>query len=172
MSKLSAVLAAMLIFAAFCAAQDSEKKSEVYVGYAYAKTDFSVPGSQNVNGFDTAYTIYPSKYVGLTVDGGATWDHRSDLSQYSVMAGPRVRIPGVVSPFAQVLVGYSNTELRVNNTLQSGDGGSVAIGGGVDIRLTPAISFRPAQVDYMSLKFTPGKHLSWVRYTGGFVLRF
>lgn len=133
-----------------------------------------------------------------------------DQTQYTFLFGPRVSFnkSGQVTPFFHYLVGgiHNSRSFSVPNDLLppkyvvppgvTVDAGTtstrfrttqtsfaMAIGGGIDIRLSRHLSFRPAQLDYLPSRFSPFdipglgtvNDENWqnnFRYATGFTFRF
>ena len=115
----------------------------------------------------------------LTIGGSGV--RQPDQTSFTYLFGPRVFFnkAGVVSPFFEYLVGgfHNSRSFSVPNslippgvppppgvTVQPGpvdtkfrstqNAAAMAVGGGVDLRLSHLISFRPVQLDYMPTNFS------------------
>jgi hypothetical protein len=134
-----------------------------------------------------------------------------DQTAFTYLFGPRVFFnkAGVVSPFLEFLAGgvhnsrsfnVPNSIIPVNPTYPPGvtvtpengytkfastqNAATLAAGGGIDIRLSRLISFRPIQLDYLPTHFSPFNipgvpgninNAKWqqnLRYTAGLSFRF
>lgn len=106
---------------------------------------------------------------------------------FTYMGGPQLRLPThTIRPFAEFLFGGAHTNLYRNlhnvvgltHTASSNNSFAMAIGGGIDIRLSKHLSFRPFQMDYLLTSFkdelVPGgnNHQNNWRYLGGLNLTF
>lgn len=130
-----------------------------------------------VNGFNTAVTGYVSPRFGITGDfsfhkknqnfefnGGGTGLSRGELDTrvINLMGGPQVRFPTTsrVTPFVRALFGVANTRFEAEQSTPTGTGTNesnfttsstdfaMALGGGVDVRLTDRVGLRLLQFDY------------------------
>jgi len=133
-----------------------------------------------------------------------------DQTAFTYMFGPRffVNKAGVVSPFFEYLVGgaHNSRSFSVPDVLlpsplppvtgvtvtpgvpstkfaSSQNAVAMAVGGGIDIRLSRLIGFRPVQVDYLPTHFSainviglgvlnPTKWQNNLRYSAGLIFRF
>jgi opacity protein-like surface antigen len=92
------------------------------------------------------------------------------------LAGPQLRFPGPISPFAHFLLGgahestTSSTGL-VTTASPTSNAFATTLGGGLDLKVLPFISVRPIQIDYLLTHFN-SKTQNQFRYSAGIVLRF
>ena len=131
-------------------------KIEIFLGYSWMNSGDVINGSKNGTpltfrlneargGFNAAGTYFFSKWLGFTLDTGAHFGNKYDADE--ILAGPTFRYPASrVQPFAHVLMGWSR--LAPGNRTQDNSLG-VAIGGGLDFRLSRHLSLRVAQADYV-----------------------
>lgn len=120
--------------------------------------------------------------AGTTVDSASV---QSNLFTY--MAGTQLRPPGhTFRPFAEFLFGGALTHFHGNlvaagnttNINTSNNAFAMAVGGGVDIRVSKTISIRPFQMDYLLTRFgdslIPGGNHNQnnFRYSAGINLTF
>jgi hypothetical protein len=116
-------------------------------GYGSHQYNFTLPaGTTLPNG---TVTLNPTKY---NVQG--------NLFTYTF--GPVIKKhTGVFQPFAEVLLGAAHSNAYRNlfnsgvfkSTSPNNNGFAMVVGGGIDLRLTPTITFRPAEVDYLLTRF-------------------
>ena len=135
----------------------------------------------------TTHTI--NNLVVLNPQGVATAINSASVQSnlFTYMAGPQLRVPThSFSPFAEFLFGgaLSNfhgnlvTPERTTSVNPSNNAFAMAVGGGVDIRLSKAIYLRPFQMDYLLTRFgtsiVPGGNHNQnnFRYSAGFVFTF
>lgn len=158
---------------ALVAAQDNDKRFEVFGGYSYMTIDDHRSNNPidhvgSLDGFNVAGTFFVTKRFGITGDFSAgfrsgtevvtagTLDHKS--RNYSFYAGPHYRFSNStrVTPFVHALMGASNN--RFSYLLTSGTtltkvsqyttDFAMALGGGLDVRVHKRISLRLFQIDY------------------------
>lgn len=127
---------------------------------------------EGLNGVEAAVTGFPGKVFGITGDFAfhgksekdslTTGQTNTDTRIFSFLAGPtlKFRNSGRIEPFAHVLAGGAHTRydvksnFTINNTTftnsynVNGTDFSMAVGGGVDVRLGDKFSLRAIQVDY------------------------
>lgn len=130
-------------------------------------------GKQTLHGFNVTGTRYLRKGFGLTGDvsvhytgedfsfQGLRFDLKDRLRIYNVLGGPqyKFRRQSRVRPFIRALAGITRTSLTTElidfddpafnskDTASSTDF-ALAVGGGLDIRVSDHLELRPFQVDY------------------------
>jgi len=132
-------------------------KIEIFLGYSWMNSGDIITGGKapgkvltfKLNdakgGFlvDGSYFFKP--WLGFTVDTGGHFGSNYDADE--ILAGPTFRWPstGRMQPFAHFLIGWSR--LAPGNREQD-DSLGLAIGGGLDFRVSRNFSLRIAQADY------------------------
>lgn len=145
----------------------SAQAQEIFGGYSYERFRSS-PGS-NLNGVE-----FSGQYKLLGWLGGvADFDTHSgspsniDTRTWHFIVGPQISFPARISPFVHVLAGIGHVGAGgVTNTSIA-----TAIGGGIDWRLVPLVSWRVIQVDDVVTRFYSGTQNS-ARVSTGLVFRF
>ena len=91
------------------------------------------------------------------------------------LAGPQLRFPGRISPFAHFLVGAAHESISTGaGSLTFGptqNGFATALGGGIDLKVLPLLSIRPIQIDYLLTHFNSSTQ-NQLRVSAGIVVRF
>ena len=93
------------------------------------------------------------------------------------LAGPQLRFPGPISPFAHFLVGgaHESTSSAVVGPITTSsptrNAFATALGGGLDLKFLPLLWVRPIQIDYLLTHFN-SKTQNQFRYSAGVVVRF
>lgn len=169
MRKLLVAMGAVLLFSISAAAQSAETvlpvaaeahvetpEVEVFAGYSYLR----LYGEDN-NGGQVAVTANVNNWFGLTGDFSAYKARDFGEDGGFVLGGPRFTYRrGPVTPFAHFLFGAafggSDTE------------GAMALGGGVDAKISKHVAIRIAEVDYIATTFRSNN----VRLSTGIVFRF
>jgi peptidoglycan-associated lipoprotein len=193
--KRAAVLfaAAVGMFWANCVSGAAQTMDRLEVGgnYSYVRTNappggcgcFSLNGGAGWVGYEVMPNLAMGKLALVAEFGGGHASNvnstAADLSVVSYMAGPRMAWRrGIVSPFAQILLGgaHASGELTPTSAGTSGSANSFAMaaGGGVDIRLTRHLALRAIDLDYYLTRFTNGvnDHQNNLRVSVGVVWRF
>ena len=156
------------------AAQDKDKRFEVFAGYSYMRIDDHKSNNPidhvgSLNGFEVAVTGFITKRFGITGDfstgfaggteavtGGSL---RFSSSNFSFYAGPHYRFTNSsrVTPFVHALAGASNNRFNYDFTpttgglahvSQSSTDFAMALGGGLDVRVHKRVKIRLFQIDY------------------------
>jgi opacity protein-like surface antigen len=176
-----AVLIAIVLLIAFSIPAKAQEAPpmEVFGGYSYFRPD----GGGNFHGWNASVAGNFNRWFGVVGDfsghygsesfradfsdpdlpGTITARSNSDTSVHFVLFGPRIssRKHEKLTPFAHALFGLAH--LRTKAILTLGDLSSeisfadtsfaVAIGGGVDLKLSESIGLRLIQADYMRTRF-------------------
>lgn len=193
------IFTALLIFSSACVslAQISTDypKNEFFVGYSYHSADINTltidPDRKGQNGINVAYTRNIRPNVGLVADmsahfhrdtrnsGAGTFSSKRD--QYFLLGGVqfKARNSRRVQPFAHALVGASLFRGFTSNSTGAGsivftfdDATSLALalGGGLDVRLSKRIDLRLVQADYTPTFFGSGRQNN-IRLSFGIVFK-
>ncbi|MCP9494683.1 MAG: porin family protein [Pyrinomonadaceae bacterium MAG19_C2-C3] len=130
--------------------------------------------SENLNGFNVAATGYLTERFGITGDisghfrnddfsssiGGTTTNFEAKSRAFNFLAGPQYRFTNStrVTPFVRALAGVQNrrVEFDVEGTNtpdlfdfdESATDFALAIGGGLDVRVSDRVAIRAFQIDY------------------------
>jgi len=196
MSKL--LIATLLIAssAAVLTAQTTieQPKNEFFAGYSFHSADINTltidPRRTGQNGVNLEYTRNITRHIGLTADASAHF-HRethstvlgtfsSKRDQYFLLGGMQLRAnpDRQVRPFAHALAGAS---LFRGFTSDIGPAGNVytfddaasfamAVGGGIDLRVSKKIDVRLIQFDYTPTFFGSGRQDNF-RISAGIVFK-
>ena len=175
--------------------QAAAQNGELFGGYSYVRGSVpvtsslvcSLPGCvattttdhPNLNGWELAATIKPGTWLGITADFsghyGSVGSSSTHLQTY--LFGPKLALPGPVSPFVHVLIGAAHETVGTGTTSAgitvptSGNAFALALGGGIDVKLIPFVSLRAIQIDYLLTTFNSNTQ-SQPRVSVGLVLKF
>jgi hypothetical protein len=145
----------------------SAQGMDFFGGYSYERLDSS-PG-RNLNGVELTGQFKFTRFLGVAadLDGHFGLPSHADARTLHVMFGPQVSFPGRISPFVHLLggLGHVSTDGIGNTSF------SVAIGGGVDMRIAPLISWRVFQADDLITHYFGSVQHS-ARISTGLVFRF
>lgn len=159
------LLFAILFFALLPAAAQ-EEKVEVFGGYSYVRFR---PADINLNGWEASAQYKFKDWLGGVADFGGYYGSPGGIgtSVHTFLFGPQVSLPSRVSPFAHVLLGGAHF-----SAAGVGDSAfSMAVGGGLDTRVKPGISWRIIQGDYLLTRFGSQSQNNG-RISTGLVFRF
>jgi opacity protein-like surface antigen len=188
--KVVVSLLAFLSFFGVAAHAQDMPKIDIFAGYSYVRENPSTSGVSNfsLNGgsASVAYNVnswlsgvadfggyHNGNILGTTVDG--------TLSTF--LFGPRIsyRHLGRITPFGQVLFGVAHVSgslsgTATTNLTTSDNVFAMAVGGGVDYRVSRHFAIRPLQVDYLLTRFsetgTNAQSQNNLRASTGIVFRF
>lgn len=133
-------------------------QGELFAGFTYTRLNDLTPRSpsQDAFGFNLQGVYNVNRILGIVGDFGAHYDNATNL--YTFMAGPRVNLRGErLTPFAHVLLGGARaSRVPVGGSVPlrfDGDGGfAMAMGGGLDVKVSDTVSLRPIQGEYLFTK--------------------
>jgi opacity protein-like surface antigen len=173
------------LYGAAAYAQDNPKV-DVFAGYSYVRDN---PGptsgdSFSLNGGSVSVDYHLTSWLSGVADFGGY--HNGDVrgtgttgTLTTYLFGPRVSLPGYrrFKPFAQTLFGFGRGTSDVSGTFTGNQNAfAMAVGGGVDYKLTNRLSLRPLQVDYLLTRFTEGtagnQTQNGLRASAGIVVHF
>ena len=188
----------VLLFGSAAFAQD-QGKAEVSVNYSYIRfnpqnNNVSGLGAFSLNGGGGAFSYFFTDLIGIKAEFEGYGSQTRFLPQaesnvsanlFTYNVGPVIKLRhGRFQPFAEAMFGgaHSNADVNICNVVEcfhspSNNAFDFIIGGGLDIKLTHSISFRPAEVDYVLTRFgnafTSGNNnQSNFRYQAGVVFSF
>ena len=170
------ILAVLLLLAACLSApalaQEDEPRVQVFGGYSYTRFDSPSFGFSSASGLN-GYNFAPAYNLmrGFGVKAELSGQYGSKLNLRDLMAGPQFLYPrGNKLFFAHVLVGRA----RSFATVGAGEGDTVtaaALGGGMDLGLTPRFAWRVFQIDYLHTTLFQEKQNN-LRFSTGIVYRW
>jgi opacity protein-like surface antigen len=159
------------------------QKAEVFGGYQYTRFD----GGMNANGWNGALELKTSEHLGFVADISGAYNKESvavplvgtveaNTKTYTFMFGPQVSGEvGSLRPFARALFGGAHVSADASVGGVGGSGGDTAfawaLGGGLDLKVAPAVRLRVGQFDYLMTRFG-GTTQNNVRYSAGVVFHF
>jgi opacity protein-like surface antigen len=145
------------------AAQDYPK-AEFFGGYQYTHLDPNF----NASGWNASIAGNLNHWFGVAADFSGAYD--SGVKFHTYMFGPVVsyRQPARVTPFAHVLIGGA----RASGGGTSTSGFSMAVGGGMDAKVTDHLSWRILQGDWLMIRFSGTTDRKNARVSTGIVYRF
>ena len=132
-------------------------KAEIFVGYAYA-------GSGS-NGFDASIIGNVNSWLGFGADVSGQYSRlnengvREKINSHAFLFGPRfsIRKNKKVTPFVQAMFGLARIRTETNEfgplVSFSDKSFGMALGGGLDVRLTDTFALRAIQIDYVRTQF-------------------
>jgi opacity protein-like surface antigen len=194
MLRLIALTFIMVATAAVLEAQTpaEQPKNEFFAGYSFQSADINTltidPHRTPQNGVNLEYSRSITRHIGLTGDASAHF-HRethstgvgtfsSQRDQYFLLGGLQFKAGNEkrVRPFAQALFGVSlfrgfTSDIRPTGNVYTYDDATsfaMALGGGLDVRVSKRISVRLIQADYTPTFFGSGRQNNF-RISAGIV---
>lgn len=157
--------AALLLFAPGLA---RAQKVQLFGGYSFLRLDTGA-GKANLYGWEASGTFKKS-WLGFTADFsghyGSPFGPSTSLNTF--LFGPQLSLPvPVITPYVHALVGAA----RESTGNLSDTTFAAALGGGLDTRISPLLSYRLLQVDYVATRFG-GNTQNHLRFSTGLVIRF
>lgn len=171
------LICAVLLFAFPALAQDDNGKVEVSGEFSYVRWNPSKNYANHVNlfggggsisyfftqyiGVKGEFTGYGSQNTSFVIPGGeGNQIFTASGNLFTYMFGPVVKKrSGTLQPYGHVLLGgahtnvYTNLNTEIGNISPTSNAFAMAVGGGLDIKITPSIAFRLGEVDYMLTHF-------------------
>jgi hypothetical protein len=156
---------------------------EINFAHIFAiKAEFMGYGSTS---FTTTFTSPVVTSLGTIPPG----TYSSQGNMFTYMFGPVVKIPiSKVTPFGEILFGGSNSNGYVNLSRSIVAGGgtiaatptqhpfTMAVGGGIDIKLSTHFALRPVEIDYLLSRYsnpiTNVNNQNSFRYLAGVIYKF
>jgi hypothetical protein len=188
MLRISAAIA-VLGLAVLAAPSRAQAQVSLFGGYSYLRASVPVgqfsgtpPAlSQNANlanGWEVSakYSFFP--LLGAVADFGGNYGtlDGATVRVNTYMFGPQLSLPGRISPFVHVLVGFAHEQQDAFASpsyfsLGSDTSFATAIGGGIDVKVVPFVAVRLIQVDYLRTSWH-GMSQNQPRVSAGIVLHF
>jgi len=186
------------------AQSNDRSRFEFFAGYSVLRISYEIEhpnpqepvivafnGKQTLNGFNASATVNLTKGLGLTGDfsGHFTTNRVSDcctdrVRVFNLLGGPqyKFRNNSRVTPFVRALAGVANThaenDFRGVTATNSSTDFALALGGGLDVRVSEHVDLRVFQVDYNPIFLSSGNELGFgnsradnVRFSFGVVFK-
>jgi hypothetical protein len=132
-------------------------------------TQFVTP-RLSLNGWEVSGTYRFLPWLGATADFGGYSGaavRPSNAHQHTYLFGPEISLPRRVAPFAHLLVGAAHESVSAVPVValplpvgevesipgRTSSSFSMALGGGIDLKLSSHFWLRPVQVDYLLTRF-------------------
>jgi hypothetical protein len=179
--------------------QSSAPKGEIAFGYSFINVHPDLPPitSYNINGGGAAFVYNPTPKFGIKAEfmdytggGGAQlrahgYNGNVSGNLLTYLFGPQIKKHrGRFMPFGEALfgAGHSGSYAQIYNTIHGIQAGgssnnsfALEAGGGLDIAITPYVSIRAAEVDYLLTRFSAQQisaNQNNFRYMAGVNIRF
>ncbi len=179
MRKLFVLFGFLLLSSLPALAQRATPLVEPFGGYTY--TWFDADGTRvKLNGFSGQVAVNPTRWVGFVADGSAIYGTPVGTHSriYTYLLGPRIsyRKHERWTPFVHALFGQSRLTVEVPDPsglaiLFSQTGFSLAVGGGLDAKLSDHVAIRVLQAEWFRTKLIPPATENNLRLSFGVVIR-
>jgi opacity protein-like surface antigen len=180
------IVVCLLTFLSLCgvAAQAQETpKVDIFAGYSYIRDNPSTAGSFSLNGGNASVSYHFKDWVSGVADFGGYHSGSilggTDGTLSTYLFGPRVSYRSFMhlKPFAEALFGTAHAGEGIAGGIHGTQNAfAMALGGGVDYRLTNRFSLRPLEVDYLLTRFNEGtpnnQSQNNLRVSTGIVIHF
>jgi opacity protein-like surface antigen len=186
------VVVALIGGSQFARAQDAPK-AELFGGYSYLRVN---PGGRvdglGAHGFTTSLAGNLGRSLGFVaefsrhsksrslnfsdlLDEPGLGAFRAKVRANTLLFGPRLTLrTGSLEPFTHALLGIADGRAEASGAgiaqRASGQAFTVALGGGLDLKVSKRLALRLGQVDYLRSR-TSDLGLNSVRYATGLVIR-
>ena len=202
-SRKMILLAGIVMMVGATAWAQGSPKVEIAVDYSYihfvpAKTS----GSVNLNGGGGQITYNFNRYLGIKADfqGYGSTNHNftvinslgqpatinAQANMFTYLFGPQIKAHGKIEPFGEALFGAAHSNTYVNlfksgffagSTAPANNGFAMALGGGIDIKVSHSVAIRPGEFDYVLTRFgnpisNNNNNQNNFRYNAGVVFQF
>lgn len=171
--KRAIVVFAILSLVSIAAMAQDFSKAEVFGGYSYVRLN-DIGQGFNFNGGAGSISINPNSTLGLVADFGGyhTSSFGSDANLTTYLFGPKLamRSEGQFTPFVHALFGGAH----ISGGGASDNAFAMALGGGIDAKMSEHVALRVVQLDYLLTKFSNGANdrQNSLRASTGIVFRF
>jgi opacity protein-like surface antigen len=174
-------VSAFCLFVLSSVASAQVPKGNVFFGYSYGSADLNSHDRSNLNGWEGSLEGKVLPFVGIVADlnglygtnnfPSSTQTFHVNAHEYNFLFGPRVSVAiGRVRPFAHALFGAGHVSVSTSGYSASDTSFATALGGGLDFKLVPLVSWR-FQGDYLQTRFF-GNTQNNGRFSTGIVLNF
>jgi len=160
---------ALIFILGVCSYAADEPRADLFLGYSFLRYNSAqtIPAFTANGGLGTFGWNF-NRHIGLEAEfggyhNGNVNNHQFDTTVFSYMFGPRVSFhrARTVDPYVHALFGGQKAHTSIccvantNGTRASTDqhNFAMAVGGGLDIKLSHAILLRPIQLDYFLTRF-------------------
>jgi opacity protein-like surface antigen len=176
------LLSAFCLFAFSSGAVAQIPKANVFFGYSYVRADLNNGNRSNLNGWEGSLEGKVLPFIGIVADLNGVYGTNNfpsssnqifnvNAHEHNFLFGPRVSVGiGRVRPFAHALFGAGHVSVNGQGYSASDTAFATALGGGLDYKLIPLVSWR-FQGDYLQTRFF-GNRQDNGRFSTGIVLNF
>jgi hypothetical protein len=180
--KLTAILSFLMLSCVLSTVATAQiPKANVFVGYSYGSADLNHNNRSNLNGWEGSLEGKVLPWVGIVADFNGLYGTNNfpsstqifsvDAKEHNFLFGPRVSVSvGKIRPFAHALFGAGHVSVSTTGYSASDTSFAEALGGGLDYKLVPLISWR-FQGDFLQTHFF-GNTQNNGRFSTGIVLNF
>ena len=183
--KVVVCLLSLIFVSGKAAVAQDVHKLDVFAGYSYVNLHPATEGVDNVelHGGSASAAYNVNRWFGLVGDFGGYHAGNIQNSGLGVnietyLFGPRFsyRTSRRLTPFAQILFGGAHVNGDVLGAHPSDNAFAMAVGGGLDVKLSHRFSVRPVQVEYLQTRFNeisgPSVTQDSLRLSTGIVFHF
>jgi opacity protein-like surface antigen len=179
MRKFLLLISVMCLLPLAAQAQETPKV-EVFGGYSYLRS-YAGGESAGANGWNASVTVKAKKWLGLVSDFSGYYNSydvrdagvnlRISGHVHSFLFGPRVSVrAGKATPFAHALFGGAHDSARWSGGAFRDNAFGMALGGGLDLKVTDRVAVRVVQADYYMTRIADATQNS-LRVSTGLVFR-
>jgi hypothetical protein len=168
-----AILLAVFSLAAFAQeGMNTAPKAEIFGGYQFTRFD----GGTNANGWNSTVTGNLNNWFGVAADFSGAYTSQAGVSfhNYTYTFGPVLsyRHNENITPFVHFLAGGFHGSASFQGVSGTGNGFTMMVGGGVDVKATRRVALRAVQFDWLSLHSNGVTDNNNMRLSTGILLRY
>jgi opacity protein-like surface antigen len=164
MRKVLFVLVSVCVLPLAAIAQENNPKVEIFGGYSYFRVNDPLSFTDlNLNGWNASFSGNVTKWFGVVGDVSGHYGSPElfgigvpflSVNTHSFLFGPGLSYRGDrVTPFAHFLIGTTRASAGLFGLSYSRSALSVAVGGGLDLRVNDHFAVRAFQADYLMTRF-------------------
>jgi len=130
-------------------------RAEVFGGYSYFRINPASGEGANFNGWNAAMQGNISQHFSLVADfSGAYQDDGASVNIHSFLGGPCItKRLAKASPFVHALFGAAHAQASAFGESVSETKFAMALGGGLDVKISRRTAVRLVQADYLMTRF-------------------
>jgi len=178
--KLACAVVILGVFGSLTCMAEDDPALDLFGGYSYlnASTEGLANKHVSLNGWNAAGTFYLNHWFGIASDFSGHYGTPSiggtgvTTHVHNFLFGPQFSYRhGPLTPFAHALFGESRVSAEAGGIKVTDSDFGMALGGGIDVKLHPRMSWRMIEADYLRTQFFNNSQ-NHARISTGLVFHF